>query len=559
MKDSAENGNEDPKEREEHTGEKVDLPLSSDASALSSSVSSSPGSAGPGSLGKRYLFKLLSNVATIPLFFLLEMILPRALGPAGYGNFNFATSLFQNITNFLDMGTSNCLNTALSKRPKEFGLVAFYARVAVLMAVLCLMAGASTYLPGFGPFLMPDVPLWMAVPAALWAYLTWAGRITRGMNDALGITVHSELVRVGVNVLAAGALLGLYLFGVLGIGVFFAHQYVFLLLTIAGFIWTLRGSWPGQSWALSLELIEGYTKEFRHYSGPLFVMALCSMLALSGERWMLQFFDGSMQQGYFSLSQKVGMACFLFVTAMTPLLMRELAVAHGNNDPAAMARLMDRFAPMIYAVAAWFSCFVVVEAPAVVRLFGGSGFGEAIAAVQIMAFYPVHQGYGQVASAVYYATGETRALRNITLLSLLVGLVCTWVLLAPVEAGGFALGAAGLAYKMVAVQVITVNVALLVCRRVVPFDVRRNLVHQVLCPSVLIALACAAHYGTTAVGLGPVDGFGRFFVSGALYTLLSFGVVLLFPFIAGVTRKEVFSQGRRLFRHAKGPWNKRAA
>lgn len=515
-------------------------------------VAQTPPPAGGGSLGKRYLFKLLSNVATIPLFFLLEMILPRALGPAAYGNFNFVTSLFQNITNFLDMGTSTCLHTALSKRPREFGLASYYARFSVLMLVFCLLSGAFLYLPGAGERLMPGVPLWMTLPTALWAYLTWAGRVVRGVNDALGITVRSELMRVGVNMLSAGALLGLFLWGVLDLPVFFAHQYVFLLLTVAGFVWTLRGSWPGQSWRLGLKGFEVYTLEFYRYSSPLLVIALCSLLALIGERWMLQFFDGSVQQGYFSLSQKIGIACFLFVTAMTPLLMRELAVAHGNDDPAAMARLLDRFAPMLYGVAAWFACFAVMEAPAVVRLFGGSAFGEAVLTVQIMAFYPIHQGYGQVANAVYYATGETRALRNITLISLLGGLICAWVLLAPAHLGGFGLGATGLACKMVLVQVLTVNVLLLACRRLVPFAVGRNMAHQVICPLVLLGMALAAKQLTIGLGLGPEDGLFRFFVSGLCYTVFCAAAALAFPFLGGVTRKEIFSQSRRLLSHVAG-------
>ena len=523
------------------------------ASGVSTELSSQPSPpAGGGSLGKRYLFKLLSNIATIPLFFLLEMILPRALGPAAYGNFNFATSLFQNIANFLDMGTSTCLHTALSKRPREFGLVSYYARFSVLMLIFCLASAACVYLPRAGGLLMPGVPLWMALPAALWAYLTWGGRVVRGMNDALGITVRSELVRVGVNMISAAALVGLFLWGVLDLPVFFAHQYVFLLLTVAGFVWTLRGSWPGQGWKLGGQGFESYTREFYRYSSPLLVIALCSLLALTGERWMLQFFDGSVQQGYFSLSQKIGIACFLFVTAMTPLLMRELAVAHGNNDPAAMARLLDRFAPMIYAVAAWFACFAVVEAPAVVRLFGGPAFEEAALTVQIMAFYPIHQGYGQVANSVYYATGETRALRNITVCSLLGGMACAWVLLAPAHLGGFGLGAAGLACKMVLVQVLTVNVLLLACRRIVPFNMGRNMAHQIVCPLLLLAMALAAKQLTLALGLGPEDGLVRFFISGVCYMFFCAAAVLIFPFLGGVTRKELFSQSRRLLYYASG-------
>jgi O-antigen/teichoic acid export membrane protein len=482
-------------------------------------------------------------MATVPLFLLLEVILPRALGPAAYGNFNFTTALFQNVMNFLDLGTSTCLSTSLSKRPGEFGLVSFYLRLSVIMLGLCVAAGAAVYLPGVGEGLMPGVPLWLALPAALWAYLTWAGRVARGMNDALGLTVRSEMVRVGVNVLSAGALLGMYLWGVLDLKVFFAHQYVFLLLTLAGFCLTLKGSWPGQGWTLGWIALRSYAGEFRRYSTPLFVIALASLLALCGERWMLQFFEGSVEQGYFSLSQKIGLACFLFVTAMTPLLMRELAVAHGKNDPREMARLLDRFSPMLYTVAAWLSCFAFAEASALTRLFGGGEFSQAVAAVQVMALYPMHQSYGQVAAGVYYAAGETKALRNITLLTLVLGLGCAWVSMAPMSMGGLGLGAAGLAWKMVVVQVVTVNCLLIACRRIVPFNFRRNLLHQLVCPAALLALAFAAREATSS--LSAADSLVRLGVSGLCYALLSLGAVFLCPFLLGVSRAEILAQARR--------------
>ena len=528
------------------------------------------------SLGKRYAFKLVSNVATIPLFFILEAVLPRALGPAAYGNYNFSTTLFQNFTNFLDMGTSTCLYTSLSKRPGEFGLVAFYVRVALAVLALCLLAGGLMFLPGAGQWLMPGVPLWMALPAALWAYVTWAGRVARGMNDALGLTTHSEPVRVGVNVFSALLLLGLYFGGVLTLPVLFGHQYLTLGLLAAGFALCLRGTWAespaGHSsrlgrWRLGKAEFAGYGREFWRYSGPLFVTALCSAFALSGERWMLQFFNGSAEQGYFSLSQKVGMACFMFVSAMTPLITRDLAVAHGKGDAREMARLLDRFAPMLYAVSAWLACFTLAEAPAVVRLFGGGRFADAILPVQIMALYPIHQGYGQVAAAVFYATGETRLLRNLTLVTLFAGLICAWILIAPPDfaqsaaapggqaggfvpawlpLGGFGLGAAGLACKMVGVQFVTVNLLLLACRRSAPFRYWRNLAHQVICPAALLVLAFAARYGTEAAGLGQAQDILRFLVSGICYCLLCLVLAFACPFVLGLQRGELAARLRGL-------------
>lgn len=532
------------------------------------------------SLGKRYLFKLVSNMATIPLFFVLEAVLPRALGPAAYGNYNFVTTLFQNFTNFLDMGTSTCLFTSLSKHPGDFSLVAFYARTALAMLLLCLLAGLLMLLPGAGEWLMPGVPLWMALPAALWAYITWAGRVTRGMNDALGFTNCSELVRIGVNVFSALLLLGLYFGGILTLPVLFGHQYFTLGLMAAGFALCLQGFWNGRPspptadatpetrtnqtnpWFLTRAQQTGHARDFWRYSGPLFVTALCSALALSGERWMLQFFNGSTQQGFFSLSQKVGIACFMFVSAMTPLITRELAVAHGKGDPREMARLLDRFAPMLYALAAWLSCFTLAEAPAVVRLFGGGQFAEALLPVQIMALYPIHQGYGQVAGAVFYAAGETRLLRNITLFSLALGLICAWVLLAPAPGSvnsfaaglplaGLGLGAPGLAWKMVGVQFITVNILLLTCRKIAPFRYGRNLIHQLLCPATLLALALVARYGTEAAGLGQTQDILRFLISGCVYCLLCLLLALVCPFLFGLKRGEPASQARWVLQYSK--------
>ena len=493
------------------------------------------------------MVKLASNVATIPLFFILEAVLPRALGPANYGNYNFATLLFYQLITFLDMGTPTCLSTTVAKRPQEFGLVAFYARVALAILGLTLLAGGIMLLPPFGDWLMPGVPVWLALPAALWAYLTWLGRVIRSVNDALGITTSSELVRIAVNVTSALVLLGLFFAGWLNITLVFSHQYATLALLCVGFAATLRNAWKPRQWGLSRPQTAAYSKEFWRYSGPLFTMMLVSAIAVSGERWILQFFDGSVGQGYFSLSQKISMGCFLFVTAMTPLLMRELAVAHGRNDPREMGRLLDRLAPMIYAVAAWFSCFTTIEAVPVVRLFGGAAFADALLPVQIMTLYAMHQGYGQVAGAVFYASGNTKVLRNVTVVGLAAGLATAFFLMAPPAWGGLSLGATGLAIKMVGVQFITVNVLLFLCKRVAPFNYGRNIVHQILCPACFLGLALACRSGTLAALAGQEDGFARFFLSGVVYTALTGILVLAWPFLIGLQRDDL----RRLWHKAK--------
>ena len=180
-------------------------------------------------LAKRYLFKLLANVASVPVYLAMEAILPRALGPKMYGSYSFATNLFYQMAGFLDMGTSTCFYNSLSRRQTESGLIAYYMRASLLVLVITMAVAMLFFaVPSCGSLFMPDVPLWLAPLAAFWAFLTWWGRVLRSMNDAIGATVSSEMVRTVVSLVAVVALGGLFFFGLLDIGTLFLQQYCML-------------------------------------------------------------------------------------------------------------------------------------------------------------------------------------------------------------------------------------------------------------------------------------------------------------------------------------------
>ena len=500
----------------------------------------------PISLAKRYAFKLLANCATIPVYLVMEAILPRALGPRAYGEFSFATNLFQQGMGFLDMGSSTCFFAALSRRQQELGLISFYGRVCLLVLALCMLASLLVMQPAFGAWIMPQVPLWMAPLAALWAFLTWFGRVVRSMNDAFGATVPSELARAAISLGGMFLLAALFWAEALTITSLFIQQYIVLSALILGFWHVVRKEHAHIPWKLAAADAYAYRVEFFRYSHPLFVQALLSFLFLTGERWLLQWFNGSAEQGFFALSQKVSLACFLFVSAMTPLIMRELSIAWGQKDTALMGRLITRFAPLLYMVAAYFSCFTFMEAASLVRIFGGAEFTQALLPVQIMALYPVHQTYGQLAGSVFHAVGRTTVLRNLTVLECLGGILVSWLLLAPPEYFGLHLGAAGLAVKIAVVQFVMVNIYFWLVARMLSFSYLRNLLHQLAAPAVLLALAFVSRECTS---LSPLTGFARFLLSGMTYSLLVALCLFAVPQLAGCSRQDLHAMGGRLWRH----------
>lgn len=494
-------------------------------------------------LARRYAFKLLANMASVPVYLVMEVILPRSLGPAMYGNYSFATNFFQHLSGFLDMGTSTCFYNALSRRQGETGLVGFYAGISMLVAAITLIASLCMLVPSVGALLMPGVPLWLAPPAALWAFLTWWGRVLRSMNDAVGVTVASEMARTATSLFSAALLALLFAGSYLNIHSLFAQQYLMLGATACAYWLVTRRHWRVRNQTLRFRLTKeqtcAYRREFFHYSHPLFVQMFLSFLLLTSERWLLQWFDGSAEQGFFALSQKVSMACFLFVSAMTPLVMRELSIAWSNNDREAMGRLLTRFAPLLYATAAYFSCFTLAEGPAMVRIFGGEQFSAAILPVQIMALYPLHQAYGQLAGSVFHATGRTSVLRNIAALECVYGFGAAWFFLAPPQLWGLNLGAVGLALKTVLVQCLTVNLYLWLASRFIPLHFWRNVAHQAWILAFLLLPAYACREATIALGIGEMDSIWRFFVSGVAYSLIALVLCASFPPLLGLSRQDL--------------------
>ena len=509
------------------------------------------------SLARRYSFKLLANILNIPIYLLMEAILPRALGTVAYGVYGYATGMFQYLMNLLDGGTSTCLFTSLAKRQKEWGLLAFYGIIGAGLLLIILLASGIAAIPAVAVNIMPDIPMWVIPLAALWAYLTWGVRTMRGINDALGQTIPSEKARMLLSLGGLGALLILYALGILNLAALFIQQAVFLLAMCLAFIWIVRRRWQGTRPFPDAPARRAYAREFAHYSTPIFMRALVVAFFLMAERWLLQTAQGSIEQGYFTLSQKTGVACFLFVSAMTPLLMREFSMAHGRKDLAAMGAMLERFAPMFYSVAAYFSVFICLEAETVVRILGGTEFMGAAPAVLIMALYPIHQGYGQLTESVYYAASQTRMLRTITIVSALIGFAGAWFVVAPQAWGGLNYGAGGLALKSVVIQALTVNVSLWCCGRIIPLRLSRLWLHQILA-LLFFAAAAAVPLGLDKAfpGLWAVPSLhlsvimadiAGLVLRGALYTALVAGGVLACPWLVGMTRQDLRKLYRRLY------------
>jgi len=502
------------------------------------------------SLKERYFYKVLAGSTGILFTAASQMIIVRGLGPKTYGDFTFLTGFFGQVTGFLDMGTSTGFYTKLSQRQGEFKLVKFYFCFMAAVFLIIMSGVAFAHIYSLYGYLWPQQEINYIYLAAVWGTFFWAAQILSQMIDAYGLTVIGEKIRIVQRGAALVLISLLYFLHLLNLESLFYYHY--LVMGVGGYFlvsWIIRhGYLKAKGSRISRVEAGNYIREFYHYSHPLFTYSLLAMVVGIFDRWLLQVFGGSIQQGFYGLSYQIGVICFLSASAMTPLLLREFSIAYGNKDMKQIAVLFRRYIPLLYSITAYFSCFIVVQADNVINLFGGDKYREAAVAVAIMALFPIHQTYGQMSSSVFYATGQTRLFRNISVLSMIFSLPITYFLIAPPERFGMGAGAVGLAVKMVLVQFVDVNIALYFNMKFLKLSFLKYFGHQILNVTCLLAVALVATACATYMVSPQESRILNFAMSGVLYTIAAIAITFLFPAIFGLREGDV----RALLNTARG-------
>jgi O-antigen/teichoic acid export membrane protein len=390
----------------------------------------------PDSLKKRYVFKLSTNLIGFLISLITSVLIPRGLGPKAFGDFNFLTNFFSQLMSFFDMGTSTAYYTKLSQRPRDTDLVRFYLLFAIFISLVILLFVFLTHWRAMDTVIWPGQETFIIYLAAGLGIITWSSGILNQMADAFGLTVPAEKVRIGQKIIGLLLIAALFFGHLFQLTNYFFYNYLMVLLLSGAFITIMTKNncfSIDQNWLLPWHKIRIYLKEFYKYCHPLFVLSLIGFIANIFDRWLLQFFGGSIQQGFYGLSYQIGTLCFLFTGAMTPLLMREFSIAYQHHDLDKMANLFRRYVPLLYSIAAFIACFIAIQADKVIYIMGGKAYNDALLSVTIMSFYPLHQTYGQLIGSVFYATGDTRIYRNLGVVFLLAGIPLTYFLIAPAD------------------------------------------------------------------------------------------------------------------------------
>ena len=276
------------------------------------------------------------------------------------------------------------------------------------------------------------------------------------IGESLRKTVKVQLLTLLFGVINLGVLLLLLMFELMTLrNVLFAMM---LQGAIASFsiYWVLRGDHDAPS--EKDEPFNVLVLEYWVFCRPLIALALITFLYDFADKWMLQNYGGSTQQGYFQIANQFANAILLATSSIISVFWKEIAAAWEKRDHVRVTTLYRKATRGLVILAAIASGLVIPWSEQLVVALLGPTYGQAWPVLAIMLLYPIHLPLGIIGGSTLLAIGQTQKHMMICVVGMLVSMPFAYLLLAPVTSGGLAMGAWGLAIKLWSLNVISTNI-----------------------------------------------------------------------------------------------------
>jgi O-antigen/teichoic acid export membrane protein len=491
----------------------------------------------------RFLFSVLANALRAAITFSSGVLVARGLSPSGYGDITFMLGSFVAIRALLDMGTSSAFYTFLSKTPRGYRFYSFYFLWLLLQFVITILL-VSLLIPN-GMFekiwlghLRETVAL--AFVASFMQQQVWqmAGQIGESSRK----TVQVQLLNIAVAVTYLAIISWLSIYGHITVDkILWITVFLYGIGTIASYRFlVVYNAQPTDEYVTIKQLLV----EYRDYCKPMIGLAIAGFLYTFIDKWMLQKFGGSVQQGYFQIASQFAQVSLLATVSILNIFWKEIAEATAKKDHGRVATLYLKINRGLVMLSATIAGLLLPWSKQIVTILLGQNYTDAWVVVAIMFLYPIHQSMGQIGGTMFMAGGDTRKYMILSICIMLFTLPLSYFAMAPTVGmliPGLGLGAMGMACYMVISGVFSVNVQAWVIAR--HHGWKFDWLYQVIGIPTMLLLGYVAK--VMAVTFWNLEGAGLYgliipiLFSCILYGMLVALVLWFFPWLAGIDKMEM--------------------
>ena len=493
------------------------------------------------SLSKRFISSIFFNLLRAGITFATGILLARLLGPDEYGRMIFLISSFLAFKQLIDMATESAFFTFISQRKRSRKFVVYFWGWVGLRGVLSLVLVGfilpteviSTVWHGESRSLVT-----LALMASFFQNIVWG--VASQLAEAQRETVRVQRLNAVISFMHLVVVIALWSMGVLAI------PFLFVALIVE---WSIGGWIAARMYSFeprsdeedgNVDTLSSMCGEFWSYCSPFIPYSLLGFAYTFGDRWMLQNWGGATEQANYGVAERFAQVVLIFTASVVKIFWKEIAEANENNDRKKLKLLYERSTRMLYVLGVFLCGGVIFWTKEIIHFFLGKAYQNALIPLTLMFIYPVHQSLGQISGTMLYATGKTKIQSVIGIVFIIVSMVVAYIMMAPPDAliPGFNLASTGLAWKMVGLQIVQVNVVAWSISR--QFNWKFDWSYQVISVVAFFSWAYLSKV-TIDLFLGDAAILLRIISFSIQYVGVILVIVYVFPSLAGVDKQKIWN------------------
>lgn len=489
----------------------------------------------------RYIIKLISSILIALLNIIIQMILPRVFTVEEYGYYTYNLNVFTSVVGIATLSAPNALVSKLSKRNEEIGLILFYLKFYLIMALVLNFSVVALYSSGFLQDTFIGQTLLIVFLGMENAIVLRLHTDSIGIFDAMAVSRFPAVMQIILKVVMSMTVIVSFILGRLNLACFYIIQafltFIFTFSMLYEIIKDQKQKYP-------VRIDHGskiYFKEFWEFCRPLVLSNIISQMIVILMNWALMNWSGATEQAMFGVAWQLNTLVSYVFSPYAELSKREFAVI--NNDIDAIRHRYTQSLKLMMWVTSYFAVFIGFASEWLLPIVYGDKYAGATFVTILIMFYTVYQAWGQVSGAFQLATERTKVNAVIGVIGQFIMLGLVFVFQIPNFIWPAGLGSTGIALTYLVSNVISVTISLYANSRIINMAFGKTLSIQLIPLSLFSIISISLKHLLNFMWCGDSEVvlIEKILFAGIVYTAIIATMIWARPQLVGVTKENLRS------------------
>lgn len=466
----------------------------------------------------RYIIKMLSSVLLVAINMVVQVLLPRAFSVEEYGFYTYNLNVFTSVVTIANLSFSNALVAKYAKRNDEIGLVNFYLKFYIAMALainalLMLLYAVGVLRDTFAGQTLLTILL--GLEAAVVNKLLTDCIST---YDACAISRVPAVGQLILKVLVSALIIAGYLLGKLNLIYLYIVQISITLILVCVLLRMLIAN-QNRTYEKKDLGTSHYWKEYISFCAPLIPATFVAQFTTIVMNWALMNWAGAREQAYFGVAWQLNVLISYVFSPYAELSKREFAVLHDQPVPL-KDRVVQAFQLMTWATT-YFAIFISFMSRWILPVLFGDTYAGIGRVVSVVMLYTIYQAWGQICGSFMLATEKTKVNAVISIIGQLFTIIFIFLFQKPNTIWENGLGAVGIGLNYFLANLIaTMAMVVYICKSLcIPTGaILRMQLHPILLCTVLSFALQQICNVLPIPDMGIVDELLTLLLAGVVYT-----------------------------------------